>query len=176
MALSVRHGWAAHSTVPRKCGRMKGLTQPRELEAHAARVHVNSACWVYLPSPCLMFATPCGHTRMNEWIYGAGDWRGAHFVRWRMAVYTRRLSEEHLRPFRKETTPRAASPAVGQDPSLLKQCVWHPPPKERWAIERVHRWQVVQSAERKWARQWPIRPEVPFCHKSETRRCPWAVH
>ena len=33
-----------------------------------------------------------------------------------------------------------------------------------------------KSAERNLARQWPIRPEVPFCHKSETRRCPWAVH
>ena len=51
-----------------------------------------------------------------------------------------------------------------------------PPPKERWAIARGHRRQAVQSAERKWARQWPIRPEVPLCHKSETRRCPRAVH
>ena len=51
-----------------------------------------------------------------------------------------------------------------------------PPPKEHWAMSRVHRRQAVQSAEIKWARQWPIRPEVPLCHKSETRRCPWAVH
>ena len=34
----------------------------------------------------------------------------------------------------------------------------------------------TKSAERKWARQWPTRPEVPFGHKSETRRCPGAVH
>ena len=49
-------------------------------------------------------------------------------------------------------------------------------PKERWAIAGVHRRQAVQGAERKWARQRPIRPSVPFGHKSETRGCPWAVH
>ena len=39
------------------------------------------------------------------------------------------------------------------------------PPKEFWAIARVHKRQAVQSAERKWARQWRIRPEGPFCRK-----------
>ena len=32
------------------------------------------------------------------------------------------------------------------------------PPKELWAMSRVHWRQTAQSAERKWARQWPIRP------------------
>ena len=32
------------------------------------------------------------------------------------------------------------------------------PPKERWATARVHKRQSAQSAERKLARQWPIRP------------------
>ena len=33
-----------------------------------------------------------------------------------------------------------------------------PPPKEPWAIARVHKTQSAQSAERNLARQWPIRP------------------
>ena len=32
------------------------------------------------------------------------------------------------------------------------------PPKELWAMAHVHRRQTAESAERKWARQWPIRP------------------
>ena len=50
------------------------------------------------------------------------------------------------------------------------------PPKELWAIARVHKRQAVQSAERNLVRQWPIRPEVPFCHKDETGRCLRTVH
>ena len=37
-----------------------------------------------------------------------------------------------------------------------------PPPNERWAIARVHRGQAVQSAERKGARQWPIKTRGTF--------------
>ena len=50
------------------------------------------------------------------------------------------------------------------------------PQKECWAIARVHKRQSVQSAEGKSARQWPVRPLVPFCHKDETGRCLRTVH
>ena len=40
-----------------------------------------------------------------------------------------------------------------------------PPQKELWAIVCVHKRQSVQSAERRKAHQWPVRPQVPFCHK-----------
>ena len=35
----------------------------------------------------------------------------------------------------------------------------HPPPKEHWAMARVHEWQAVQSAGRNVARQWPTGPQ-----------------
>ena len=50
--------------------------------------------------------------------------------------------------------------------SLLKP---RSPPKELWAIARVRKRQSAQSAETNLARQWPTRPEVPFCQKGDTK-------
>ena len=87
---------------------------------------------------------------------GGGDFFGPKLVLWRQHLF-----------LHKKQRARHGSPFHPCPP---------PPTKEHCAIARVHGWQAVQSAERNLARQWPIRPEVPFCHKSETRRCPWAVH
>ena len=43
------------------------------------------------------------------------------------------------------------------------------PPKELCAIVHVHTRHSAQSVERKLARQWPVRPLVPF--SLETERC-----
>ena len=38
-------------------------------------------------------------------------------------------------------------------------------PREVWATAHAHKRQSAQSAGRKWAGQWPTRPEATLCHK-----------
>ena len=40
-----------------------------------------------------------------------------------------------------------------------------PPPEEAWAIVRARKRGSAQSAGRKLGRQWPERPQAPFCHE-----------
>ena len=51
-----------------------------------------------------------------------------------------------------------------------------PPGRSSGLLHVCTRGDQHKSAERKLALQWPTRPYVPFCHKSETRRCPRTHH
>ena len=101
------------------------------------------------------------------------NFSGALFFLWAFLVAPRQLS------FRKEggfeglclrTGPGAPPlPLPMHNIVCDLDCGYPPPPpqNELWLFTSGSQ-HKAQSAERKLARQWPRRPLVPFCHKSET--------
>ena len=59
--------------------------------------------------------------------------------------------------------PTLSTHSITHHADTLQPGIVHP-----GAMVRVHKRRSARSAERKLARQWPTRPEAPFCHTQDT--------